>query len=1248
MPPFNLSGLFLGLIYCSMQLCVHGADDSYSLSQGGTLVANGIAGNPAGVLANDPPAATVATLQTPPSIGTLSNFAADGTFTYVASPNAYGSVTFTYSENSTTIVGAPIAAADTTSTWKYLNPLTGVDPHTATNNFNTLWMKPSFDDSAWGPCSGLMGYGLISGTSGTLTVNTDIGTPNINMRRTAYFRHEFSSPATVAGSLHIKILREDAAIIYLNGVELGRAYEPGAQAGFATQPDTWSLMVPGIATAWTSEGDEEITVHDLTFPGAQVFAGTNVLAVSVHNNLNSISPTSSDLALKVELAEIIGNVVIVPQTVTINIPDGHIPPVAQPDTYTIPYGQTLDTSASGKPSVYANDNLSGSSGIYDPLLGGATLDGPASNRNGFNFNSATGHFTYVPPRGFVGTDTFTYAVTDKDGTSTPVTVQIQVTATPFTLTWTHAEPKGTTVYTTQLGSTSLLPNQALTASVALKKGQYLSLSSPNPPNSIAASIQIANPQGTIVASACLCGSSHITATPATEDGVYQIQFVEMDGIGTQFQLDGAINARAITQQESLFDNLGSAFLLSESGKYEPLSILFRSPTTFGTPAKQGCVVDLPASAETLQVGWDAEPGSASLAEIKLENLTSGLNTTFSPSSQFRSTILNQTSLGNLNGAKIRLTLTSVSTSAFRGVAMLNVNHTVEAEPTPASELVQASPTKIRSGFLGNGSTAISGNRFAVFGDYGANTSNELSVANMVKAWSTEFIVTLGDNNYLGAGTLSTWETAVGNFYGDYILARADGLFPKQTSTTQKFFPVPGNHDYYNGSSTGTAAAVVGGNCANFIDYFITNSTGGAPRLPISTGRADSTGIYYDFVKNNCHFFMIDSNQTLTNSAFLTETQNWLTARIAQSTASWKILVCHHSSYGSSTSYGTTSQMTWVASVPGIDVVLQAHAHIYERIAINNKLILNVGTGGTSLYALGTALPEDKFRTASYGAVMGTASDSGLKFEFYTPTGGTTPLDSITLGTFVVNDRDVYAFAPGQWTTTRFTMRAKSYPLNLANALRPKLEILSANGTVLASGVAPAAGGTAILDWLETSGNPNLSVRVSGVGTGQGEYVLEETSLTANNYQTWTGLHFATANEPGALPDADPDKDGVTNFLEYALGTLPNTFDTSSAALHMPIPVRPQAGGEGVDLTTLTALPQDAHWTIQYTPDLAIPWISVATRAPSQTWLAIPSSENHVVTQVASDAISTTHRFQRQNSGQARARGFYRLLVNRIP
>src|SRR5438128_8882022 len=61
----------------------------------------------------------------------------------------------------------------------------------------------------------------------------------------------------------------------------------------------------------------------------------------------------------------------------------------------------------------------------------------------------------------------------------------------------------------------------------------------------------------------------------------------------------------------------------------------------------------------------------------------------------------------------------------------------------------------------------------IIGDYGAayagaiGTSNEQAVANLVKSWNPDFIITTGDNNYPN-GEASTINTNIGQFFHEFI------------------------------------------------------------------------------------------------------------------------------------------------------------------------------------------------------------------------------------------------------------------------------------------------------------------------------------------------------------------------------------------------------------------------------------------------------------------------------------------------
>jgi hypothetical protein len=102
----------------------------------------------------------------------------------------------------------------------------------------------------------------------------------------------------------------------------------------------------------------------------------------------------------------------VPETVTINVTNSQ--PTAQPDTYSILHDKVLFSAQ----SVLSND----SDGDGD-MLRATVATGPTQGKLVFD---SFGNFNYTPNPGFVGTDTFTYSVSDGAET-VPATVTINVT-----------------------------------------------------------------------------------------------------------------------------------------------------------------------------------------------------------------------------------------------------------------------------------------------------------------------------------------------------------------------------------------------------------------------------------------------------------------------------------------------------------------------------------------------------------------------------------------------------------------------------------------------------------------------------------------------------------------------------------------------------------------------------------------------------------------------------------------------------
>ena len=143
------------------------------------------------------------------------------------------------------------------------------------------WHAPSFDDAAWPTGAGQLGYG--DGDESTvLTAAAAGGTHPI----TTYFRHAFvvADPSRIQ-DLELRLLADDGAIVHLNGVEVVRQNLPAGAVDFRTPAST---SISGTA-------ENAFTTHRLA--GALLVAGTNVVAVEVHQSAASSSDMGFDLGL---------------------------------------------------------------------------------------------------------------------------------------------------------------------------------------------------------------------------------------------------------------------------------------------------------------------------------------------------------------------------------------------------------------------------------------------------------------------------------------------------------------------------------------------------------------------------------------------------------------------------------------------------------------------------------------------------------------------------------------------------------------------------------------------------------------------------------------------------------------------------------------------------------------------------------------------------------------------------------------
>jgi hypothetical protein len=201
------------------------------------------------------------------------NNIAAGTYSLTArATDNLGAVTASAAVSITVNPGAAQTLISTGATWKYLDN---------GSNQGTAWRAIAFNDSAWKSGPAQLGYG----DGDEATVVSFGGSAN-RKYITTYFRNSFTvaTPAAIT-SLALRLLRDDGAVVYLNGAEVARSNMPSGTISYTT-----------LASSAVS-GSAEGTYYDFTVSPSLLVSGTNVLAVEVHQN----NRTSSDLSFAAEL-----------------------------------------------------------------------------------------------------------------------------------------------------------------------------------------------------------------------------------------------------------------------------------------------------------------------------------------------------------------------------------------------------------------------------------------------------------------------------------------------------------------------------------------------------------------------------------------------------------------------------------------------------------------------------------------------------------------------------------------------------------------------------------------------------------------------------------------------------------------------------------------------------------------------------------------------------------------------------------
>src|SRR5687768_5175391 len=89
-------------------------------------------------------------------------------------------------------------------------------------DLGTAWRAPAYADGSWSSGFAQLGYG-----DGDETTVLGFGGNTSNRYITYYFRHSFlvTSPTDFA-TLTARLVRDDGAVIYLNGIEVARSNMP--------------------------------------------------------------------------------------------------------------------------------------------------------------------------------------------------------------------------------------------------------------------------------------------------------------------------------------------------------------------------------------------------------------------------------------------------------------------------------------------------------------------------------------------------------------------------------------------------------------------------------------------------------------------------------------------------------------------------------------------------------------------------------------------------------------------------------------------------------------------------------------------------------------------------------------------------------------------------------------------------------------------------------------------------------------
>ncbi len=153
--------------------------------------------------------------------------------------------------------------------------------HDAGVDLGTEWRATVFADAQWKRGAAPLGFG-----DPWIRTTVNAGSDAQHRPRTTYFRSSFTVPADRSFSaVTLSLMRDDGAVIYLNGREVARSNMPAGSVTYATD-----------ASVVIGNEDEQRFV-DITLNPADLTPGTHVLAVEIHQKGDMSTDLGFDLGL---------------------------------------------------------------------------------------------------------------------------------------------------------------------------------------------------------------------------------------------------------------------------------------------------------------------------------------------------------------------------------------------------------------------------------------------------------------------------------------------------------------------------------------------------------------------------------------------------------------------------------------------------------------------------------------------------------------------------------------------------------------------------------------------------------------------------------------------------------------------------------------------------------------------------------------------------------------------------------------